>query len=191
MGPQDCIRLDCVTCNQGDEKRIDCRKRNVLYESECILCKEVKKDGKRQDDQVLKDGRGVNVGESSCSIYVRAKEHVADREKQAEDSHQIKHWITSHEELLAPPKFVFKIIKTFQDRQTRQLAEAVRIDLRGEDILNSKADDSRCQVPRLRVDMEGWKEKKKESMIVERAEQEVATTRKSRVMPWSRKLKTA
>ena len=39
-GPQDCTRLDCVTCNQGDEKRINCRKRNVLYESECILCME-------------------------------------------------------------------------------------------------------------------------------------------------------
>ena len=105
------------------------------------------KEGKGQDDQVLKNGRGVYVGESSCSIYERAKEYVADREKQAEDSHQIKHWITSHEELLAPPKFVFKIVKTVQDPMTRQLAESVRIDLRGEDILNSKAEYSRCRVP--------------------------------------------
>jgi formylmethanofuran dehydrogenase subunit E len=89
----------------------------------------------------------VYVGESSRSIYEMAKEHVANREKQAEDSHQIKHWITSHEELLAPPKFVFKIIKTSQDPPTRQLSEAVRIDLRGEDILNSKAEYSRCRVP--------------------------------------------
>ena len=102
------------------------------------------------------------MGESSRSIYERAKEHVADREKQSEDSHQIKHWLTSHEDLLAPPGFKFKIIQSFQDPLSRQLAEAVRIDLRGENILNSKAEYSRCRVPRLRIDMEGWKEKTKE-----------------------------
>ena len=47
------------------------------------------------------------------------------------------------------------------------MAEAVRIDLRGENILNSKAEYSRCRVPRLRVDMEGWKEKVKEKVILE------------------------
>ena len=111
-----------------------------------------------------------------CLRHERAKEHAADREKQAEDINQIKHWITSHEEWVAPPKFVFKIVKTFQDPLTCHLAEDVSIDLRREDILNSKAEYSRCRVPRLRVDMEGWKEKKKESMIVERAEQEITTT---------------
>ena len=75
-GPQDCNRLDCITCSQGDEKRIDCRKRNILYESECTICNVGKKDGKED----LKDGKGVYVGESSRSIYERAKEHVADRE---------------------------------------------------------------------------------------------------------------
>ena len=42
-------------------------------------------------------------------------------------------------------------------RLTRQLSEAVRIELRGTDILNSKSEYSRCRVPRLTVDMEGWK----------------------------------
>ena len=109
------------------------------------------------------------MGESSRSIYERAKEHVADREKQSEDSHQIKHWLTSHEDLLAPPGFKFKIIQSFQDPLSRQLAEAVRIDLRGENILNSKAEYSRCRVPRLRIDMEGWKEKTKEKEKVEQS----------------------
>ena len=54
------------------------------------MCNVGKKDGKEE----LKDGKGVYVGESSRSIYERAKEHVADREKQSEDSHQIKHWLT-------------------------------------------------------------------------------------------------
>ena len=96
------------------------------------------------------------VGESSRSIYERVKEHMADREELEEDSHQVKHWITSHEEQLAPPKFIFKIVKSFHDPLTSHLAEAVRIDLRGENILNFKAEYSRCRVPRLRVDLEGW-----------------------------------
>ena len=121
-GLQDCTRSDCVTCNQGDEKRIDCRRRNILYESECVLCREIKKAGEGKDGQDMKDGKGVYGGESSRSIYERAREHVADREKHQEDSHQIKHWLTSHEELLAPPAFKFKIVKTFQDPLTRQLA---------------------------------------------------------------------
>ena len=61
-------------------------------------------------------------------MYERAKEHEADMQAQSEDSHQIKHWLTEHQELLAPPKFHFKVIQTFQDPLSRQLAEAVRIE---------------------------------------------------------------
>ena len=46
----------------------------------------------------------------------------------------------------------------------------MRIDLRGENILNSKAEYSRCRVPRLRIDMEGWKEKIKEKVTLEERE---------------------
>ena len=42
---------------------------------------------------------------------------------------------------------------------SRQLSEAVRIELRGSDILNSKAEYNKSRIPRLRVDMEGWKQK--------------------------------
>ena len=67
-GPQDCTRLDCVTCNQGD--KIDCRKRNILYESECQLCKEAKQDGKGKDDQSLKDGKRVYVGGGVFTLHL-------------------------------------------------------------------------------------------------------------------------
>ena len=86
----------------------------------------------------LKDGKGVYVGESSRSLSERAKEHEADKLKTSEDSHQIKHWLTDHRDLMAPPKFRFTIIKSFLDPLTHQLSEAVRIDLRDENILNSK-----------------------------------------------------
>ena len=113
-GPMDCQRQDCVTCHQGDEQRIDCRKRNILYESECVICAE-SKSSQKDGNSSKKDGKGVYVGESSRSIYERSKEHVADRENLSEESHQVKHWLSSHEELLTPPKFKFKIIQCFKD----------------------------------------------------------------------------
>ena len=102
-------------------------------------------------------------------MFERAKEQTSDRVKNQEDSHEIKHWLTSHEDLLAPPTFKFRIMQTFQDPLTCQLAEAVRIDLRGEGILNSKAEYSRCRVPRLKEDMEGWKKKEDMKTEVEKA----------------------
>ena len=69
-GPADCEKQECVPCSQAEDKRIDCRKRNILYENRCVLCNpEGQKDGK-----FLKDGKGIYVGESSRSLYERARE---------------------------------------------------------------------------------------------------------------------
>ena len=35
---QDCDRDDCVPCGQGGERQLDCKRRNILYESECMIC---------------------------------------------------------------------------------------------------------------------------------------------------------
>ena len=58
----------------------------------------------------------------------------------------------------APPKFRFKVVSSFSNALTRQLSEAVRIEMRGKDILNSKAEFNRRKVPRLKMD--GGKRKK-------------------------------
>ena len=51
---------------------------------------------------------------------------------------------------------------------TRQISEVVRIDLRGEGVLNSKAEYSRCRIPRLVIDQENWRMfKKKEQKEIE------------------------
>jgi hypothetical protein len=55
-----------------------------------------------------------------------------------------------------------KVVGSFKDALSRQLSEAVRIDLRGGGVLNSKTEYSRCRVPRLVVDMEEWRKKKME-----------------------------
>ena len=61
-----------------------------------------------------------------------------------------------HKEMSSPPQFKFKLLSSFPDPLTRQLAEAVRIEKMGAGILNSKSEYSRCRVPRLRIDMKGW-----------------------------------
>ena len=57
---------------------------------------------------------------------------------------------------------------------TRQIAEAVRIDLRGENVLNSKSEYSRCRFPRLVIDQEEWRiNKKKERQELEVMREEI------------------
>ena len=129
-----------------------------MYESYCTVCNPMEvKRGKTDEITFLKEGKGVYVGESSRSLYERTGEHTADRLAKKEESHQIKHWLLDHQDMKEPPRFKFRLIKSFKDPMSRQLAEAVRIELRGNDILNSKAEYNRSRVPRLRVDMEGWK----------------------------------
>ena len=168
-GASDCGQLDRLVCDQGDEVKQDCKRRNILYESSCTICRvDIKEDdtdeaGKKE--LFLKDGKGLYIGESSRSIYERSKEHHRDRQDKNEDSHQIKHWVTDHPELDSPPKFRYKVVSSFQDALTRQVAESVRIERAGVHILNSKAEYSRCRIPRLRVDMEGWKKLTNEKQL--------------------------
>ena len=115
-GNKDCERADCHPCSQMDEKRVNCKQRNILYESYCTECNpDDIKQGKKDEITFLREGKGVYVGESARSLYERSKEHIADRESKKKDSHQIKHWILSHPEMQEPPAFRFKIIKTFKD----------------------------------------------------------------------------
>ena len=107
--------------------------------------------------QYQRDGKGLYYGESSRSLYERSKEHIKDREDGEDDSHQVKHWKIDHNDMEEPPAFKFKMIQSFQDPLTRQLAESVRIEAGGTQILNSKSEYSRCRVPRLKVILEEWK----------------------------------
>ena len=64
-------------------------------------------------------------------------------------------WVLGHPELSALPKF--KLKSSFKDPLTSQILEAVRIKRRGVEILKSKSDFNACRVPRLGIDLEGWK----------------------------------
>ena len=52
----------------------------------------------------------------------------------------MKHWLLDYGDLSKPPKFKFRLVRSFADTMSRQLSEAVRFELRGSDILNSKAE---------------------------------------------------
>ena len=119
----------------------------------------------------FKNQPGVYVGESTRSIFERAGEHIRDAQSHKDDSHMYKHWKTAHPDL---PTFTIKVVASFQDALSRQLSEAVRIDLRGGNVINSKSEYSRCRVPRLRINKEEWKidEQKDAKDRKERAELE-------------------
>ena len=70
---QDCGRDDCVPCGQGGEQQVQCKRRNILYESECVLCNP--EEGKMEKEKDLAGKQGVYVGESSRSLHERALEH--------------------------------------------------------------------------------------------------------------------
>ena len=156
---QPCGRTGCYTCGQGEEHIQDCKRRNILYESCCILCNP---DGEKKKEKIKEMSRkeGVYVGESARSIFERAREHQADATSRKEDSHILKHWLTSHPEQSNPPDFRIEVVGSFQDALTRQVAEAVRIELRGENVLNSKSEYTRCRIPRLVIDQVEWKKHK-------------------------------
>ena len=63
------------------------------------------------------------------------------------------------------------------DPLSRQLAEAVRIERRGLEILNSKNEFSQCRVPRLVINLEEWrlKSKEKDTVVKKNIDAEVVT----------------
>ena len=113
------------------------KRRNILYES---YCTEDFKIGRKDDITFLKEGKGIYVRESSRSLYERTREHVADRKSRNDESHQLKHWLLDHGYLPEPRKFRFRLVRSFTEPMSRQLSEAVRIEVKGSDILNSKAE---------------------------------------------------
>ena len=181
-----CERMDCYTCHQGGSDRLeDCFRRNILYESRCVVCTEEQERKAEEENEragssksKAKKGvdymeKGVYVGESSRSLYERTREHLADANSDAPDSHMNKHWKDCHAEMQERPNFRFKIVKSFKDSLSRQVAESVRIDLRGE-VVNSKTVYSRNRLPRLEIEKPEW----------ERAEEE----RRKKIKEWEEKM---
>ena len=162
-GSRDCQRMDCFHCSQPGDKLEDCKGRNVLYETMCELCSKEVLEGQKKPMSKWKEFKvmaGVYVGETARSLHERIGEHWQDVKGGKEESHMLKHWQECHSLEETGPRFRVRKVDSFRDSLTRQIS--VRIDLRGENVLNSKTEYSRCRIPRLTIDKEVWKISRKE-----------------------------
>ena len=177
---QECGRLECRVCLQTGEKREDCVRRNILYESECVKCGSEIKDG-----DVIMERSGTNaslyVGETSRSLFERTSEHWQAADSLKEESHMVQHIEESHKGE-GKPDFKFKVVKTFKTALDRQIAEAVRIEMRG-NILNRRGEYNRCSLTRLGVDKkweeERWKKSWEENQSIEQDHVSLEESRKT------------
>ena len=94
-GQGDCSRPDCYTCSQEGENKVNCKERNIIYESACILCNGDRFE-KKSKWESFKEMTAVYVGETSRSIFERAGEHWQDVKSGKIESHMWKHWQTDH-----------------------------------------------------------------------------------------------
>ena len=139
-----CSRGDCPVCSYG-EKQGDCRKRNLVYKTQCLVCKEQGREA-------------LYVGETARTAYERGREHHQDRRSHSEKSHMYCHSMEEHSQSEEQPQFSMKVYKTHRSALARQIHEAVVIanswDIK---LLNSKSEYNRCIIPRISV-MVGQKE---------------------------------
>ena len=165
-------------CLQTGEKREDCVRRNILYESECVRC-----GAEMTGDEVELERNGskasMYVGETARSLFERTSEHWQAADSLKEESHMVQHREESHkgEEM---PDFKFRVVKTFKTALERQIAEAIRIEMRG-NILNRRGEFNRCSLTRLGVDKQ-WEDERWKTSWEEQEwkEQEVVSLEESR-----------
>ena len=140
-----CGAPECLVCKHENGGG-DCKKRSVTYRTRCKTCFE---SGVKRGEKLEK----VYIGESSRTGRERGAEHANDYLKAAPDSHMWKHWQTDHQEETEKPVFSMKILRRHKSAFVRQINEAVLIDMHSSNVLNSKSEYNRCQIPRLNVKM--------------------------------------
>ena len=88
----------------------------------------------------------------------------------------VKHWAVHHSKV-GSPVFKFRVAKTYRDALSRQVGEAVRIDLR-QSVLNSKSEYTRCKLPRLVIDESCFEEREKDIKKLEESCQQAEEERR-------------
>ena len=143
-----------MVCISGGEDKGDCRRRNVVYKTECRECKEEQGEASK-----VKEKRDtLYIGETSRTAYERGKEHQRDAQSKSEKSHVHNHREEIHQGEEGKG-FSMKVLRGHRSALARQIHEAVLIaNSQSENLLNSKTEYNRCIIPRLAV-MVGSKEK--------------------------------
>ena len=87
-------------------------------------------------------------------------EHQRDYNNEQEDSHMAKHWVTEHGQDQERPDFGMQIVRSHKSAFSRQVHEAILIEMYEGSLLNSKGEYNRCEIPRLTVQIgqKQWEE---------------------------------
>ena len=96
-----CGRTPCPPCDSNERKQ-DCRSKNVLYGSVLRICNPVSSQKEGKDLEGYKPMVGVYIGETSRTIHERSMEHVSDARTFSSKSYIVKHWMSVHPELNTP-----------------------------------------------------------------------------------------
>ena len=130
-------------------KREDCIRQNILYASECTEC--VLGTGEASDSLEMTGATpALYVGESARSLCERTGEHWLAAEQKKDESHMYQQVVEAHNGE-TKPSFNFTVVRSFKTALDRQIAEAIRIEMRGS-VLNRRGEFNRCSLTRLGVD---------------------------------------
>ena len=151
----------CATKQQtGKGMKQDCMKRSLVYETWCMTCLEAEEKAIDSED-IEEDAKAIKkkkirihkyIGETSRSAFERGLEHLTALDRLEEDSHMLKHIVDKHRDREVDEiKFGMKVVSYTRSPLERQVLESVKIqeERKRNLILNSKAEYSRCTLPRL------------------------------------------
>ena len=148
-------------CKVCENDSLKCFPKNTVYEAECIDCS-------ANGNHDMMNLKFKYVGESSRALRMRVKEHWENLDNLSHKSFMVAHWMDKHSTQMTPPNFEFRIIGKYNDCLSRQLAEALFIEDRGN--LNKKSEFSSNHICRLESNLPEWeKEKLREVEAYERA----------------------
>ena len=119
-----CSSGECPACKWGRGEGGPCRKSNTLYEFACQQCPS--------------GNRAVYLGETARNLYTRGREHANNYTRGENESFMKKHQTTSHAGV--PATFKARVVESYKDCLTRQIAEGVYIRRSNNEVLNSKSE---------------------------------------------------
>ena len=90
---ESCGRGNCQPCGSREERRPNCRAQSIPYESKCEVCNPKPTSSHQEDlsQQKPASRKGIYIGETSCTLYERSKEHLKDAADFDPSSHMVKH----------------------------------------------------------------------------------------------------
>ena len=124
--------------------------------------------------------RALYVGETSRSLRERAVEHLDGGRNLDEKNFITKHWLQDHQEDTVPPEFTFKVDTIHKDPLSREIDEAIKIQVCKVEFnnLNSKSEWNGATLSRLCIEKSSWEKKKEALKESEKEAQEKAAVEK-------------